>query len=184
MSQNKIDEQRHSVLKTMEERFNESFIPARLVEPLYENESESDSEPPLRPEILNVLMENLVSDKADCVCEFFFIPSHPEDEVWMFDSIITVDEPIEDDIVPDLFESINIVNAIVPVGAFLVDLSKKNIAYRYAYAMKAGASDEELTDAVDLCMGNAVETVQRYGYILQEVATGQRSVESILGLIG
>lgn len=178
MTQKEINEQRYSILKAVEKQFTDELIPARLVEAEY-----NDDETVKKPEILTVLMEGLVSDGVGAVGEFLFVPSRPEDEVWTFNNVLTIEGEIESDALGEVLSAINLLNTMIPVGAFIVDMSKNAVAYRYAYTMRANLSDEALSDTVDLIMGNAVETVQRFGYIIHEVASGQRNAESIFGLI-
>ncbi len=172
MNLEEMNQKRHKVLDSLYEELTDELVPARLLEA----EMIGDVE---QPEMLSVLFEDLVTDRADALGDFFFPASEEDDVIQYFHNVLTLDEEVPEENMEALVHATTIVNLYIPSGAFVVNLREKSIVYRYSNVMPMDLSDEELRDAVDMSMAVALQMVQRLGYMMIEVARGERDPESL-----
>ena len=172
MDKAKMEQQRHEVLTALNEQFADELIPARLLNKEAEEEGTGT-------EILSVLFENLAVDGGDVFGEFFFSPISDNDELQVFQNVLTLDDEVSEENTGELLLAASIVNTYLPVGAFIVDVRGKSLVYRHGYEMPLSLTDEEVRTSVDICIGAAMQMVERFGYLLAEVALGERDAESV-----
>lgn len=168
-----IKRQRYEVLESVRADMENEMIPARMV-PI---DDESDNK---EPEMLTALFEDLAVDGDDVVGFFFFAPTFEDDEVQIFHNLFTIQEGISDDRMSELAVAVSILNSYLPVGSFTIDFSEKSLVYRHAYETLMPISGEQLKDSVDLSMGIAIQMIQRFGYLMVEVADGRRDAASVM----
>ncbi|MCR5402430.1 MAG: hypothetical protein K6E91_01240 [Butyrivibrio sp.] len=183
MNIEKIYRQRRNVLRVLADEFGSEMVPAKVVRS--DGTDIDDSDPQIyagTTQILTVLFEDLTSQGIDAIGEFFFIPYKEDDDMQIFQNVITLDEEVEEEMLPEILLAITALNNVIPVGSFGVDLAQRRMAYRHSYEMPFPLSDSDLKNFLDLCMGMAVSMVKEFAYLLAEVADGSRSAESVVQL--
>lgn len=184
MSIEKYYRQRRDVLWTLADEFSNEMVPARVVKSDGTDADEkADQIVNETTEMLTVLFEDLPADGVDAIGEFFFMPLGDEDDMQIFQNVITLDEEVNEEMLPELLLAIIALNNTIPLGAFGVDLAQKSLVYRHSYEMPFPLSSDELKNLVDLSMGMAVSVVKEFAYLLIEVADGKRGAESIVQLL-
>lgn len=166
MEQRKISEKWLSTLTEVKKSFDEEMIPSQIEEVGDTNR-------------LVILFEDLADTGVDTMGEFFFLPAQEGAQVQIFMNVLTIDVEIDKERMEEILSGINILNNYLPVGAFLVDIVGEHIVFKKGYEMSVSLSDKALKESVDLSMGLAISIVKDFAYMLLEVSSGKRNVDSI-----
>ena len=169
MDQEKMNELRHDVLKTLEEEFTKEFVPAKIVE----NDVSG-------VEILATIFEELAVEGLDASGEFFFLPNKEDEELQFFVNLITISEELPEESLGDLMAAVSVINTYILTGAFAIDPIAGTLIFKHVYEMPLDLDKDKVTDYADLSMGVAILMVQQYGYYLLEVKDGERTVDSVV----
>lgn len=180
MKREEVFKQRHDILNAVKREFDAELVPAQIMcggEPVSEDAVQNGNSDD--PEILTIFIEDLPAQGVDVLGEFFFLPTHSDEDLQVFMNILTIDTEIEKERSNELLLAIVTLNSYIPVGAFGVDFARNNIVYRHSYEMPHPSKDKALQSAAELSMGVAVSVVKDFGYMLLEVNEGTRDAESI-----
>ncbi len=171
MSKDNLNEIRHDLLSRIEEEFVSEMVPAHL--------SEKDQN---GVEVLAADLMVTTQDGYDALGEFFFLPGNENDELQFFVNLITIQEELPEENLPELCVAVSAINTFIITGAFAIDAVSKSLVYKNTYAMPADITAETLQDNMELSMGLAVEVVRQFGYLLVEVNQGKRTAESVIDM--
>ena len=169
MDLNSLKETRQEILAEVEKEFTQELVPAKVTE-----QEGTDVA------VLNVILGDGIVDGMDATGEFFFLESAKEDEIQFFVNVITIAEDISDEKFAELGLAISVMNAYLPVGAFALDITEKNLIYKHTYEMGTEIDKAAMKDNVDLSMSVAFQTATEYGYLLIEVLEGDRDPISVI----
>ena len=171
MDREKLNSQRQALFARLEEEFTAELIPAK------HNEAEEG-----RFDSLTAFFEDLTAEGNETIGEFFFLPFEDDEtaDMQLFVNYFTIAEDVSEEYLTDVVYAASVLNSYIPVGTFAYDAAAGSLIYRHATELTLPLSDEELSDRIDHSMGMAVDTLQRFGYLLLEVSDGERTAESVL----
>ena len=134
MNIEKFFKQRHDVLRVLADEFSNELVPAKVV--MSDGTDADDSVGKTLcddTEMLTVLFEDLPADGVDAIGDFFFISLKEYDYMQIFQNVITIDEEVDEEILPDVLMAVIALNNAIPIGAFGVDLAQRSLVYRHSY---------------------------------------------------
>jgi hypothetical protein len=171
MGKKSIGDIRHEVLSRVQKELVNELVPAQL--------SDRDEN---GIEVLAVDILNSAEDGYDAMGEFFFLPGPDDAEVQFFVNLITIADDLPEANLPELCVAISAINTYVVTGAFSIDVVSKSVVFKHTYEMPTDASEEVVSDNVDLAMGVTLQMLQNYGYMIVEVNEGKRTAQSVIDL--
>ncbi len=173
MNMLKLAEQRRSIFKGMEQEFVDELVPASY--------SDGDEE---HAGVLTVFLEDIAAQGLESSAEFFFLPVNEEETgMQIFINLFTLIEEVTEENMTELMLAISMLNAYIPLGAYALDPAEGCLVYKYAKVMPADITKEELHTGMELSMGAAMQTVERFSYLLVEVNDGERNAKSVSDLM-
>ncbi len=170
MNKKKLAQQRRDIFKAMEKEFIDELVPAAF------SEGEEDDQ----AGVLTIFMEDVVVEGGETTGEFFFMPMDEEEAgIQIFVNLYTLLEEADKEHAGELLAAVSIINAYMPLGAYAYDPSNNNLVYRYSQVMEAELSNEALKNEMEIAMSAALQTAERFTYLLIEVNDGIRNAASV-----
>ena len=173
MSIKEAIEIRNELLDRMVDDFREVYIAAAVAE-----NGDKDA-----PKIVRAILDEIgIEDGA--IGEFYFNPSSDEDEIQIFNALLTMTEDIPEDNLPVLYETMSYINFVLPVGCFAYDKDHNFLIFKLSVSMPISFDKEVVYSLMDTAVGNASSIVDTYMDVLVNVANGKVSIDEVMGILG
>ncbi len=135
------------------------------------------------PKIVRAILDEIgIEDGA--IGEFYFNPSSDEDEIQIFNALLTMTEDIPEDNLPVLYEAMGYINFVLPVGCFAYDKDHNFLIFKLSVSMPISFDKEVVYSLMDTAAGNASSIVDTYMDVLVNVAKGKVSIDEVMGILG
>ncbi len=169
MNEKELKGRRHAIMEALEQGFVREMIPAKLV--MDEN---------LGVETLAVIMEDFAAEGQESTGEFFFMPTGERDDLQIFCNAITIAEELSGENRNELFNAVMVINAITPVGCFIINPESGALVYKHNYEIPLALDQNVVKMLVDACMSAAFKTVEQMAYLLIDVNEGTRTAQNVI----
>ena len=163
----KMKKEREILLRRMEKELNAGLIPARLTS------SEDGSS------VLNVMFDEIAAQGLTSLGEYFFLPNEEEDEVQVFNGLVTICEELEAENLSELFKAVSVLNFFVTLGAFAIDPVGKRLVYKLSRELPIPEESEKMYELIDLTISMSVQMVQNFAGELVQVNEGTLTAEKM-----
>ena len=174
MNINDIENMRSELLDRMVDDFNEALIAAGVAE--IENED--------APKIVRAILDEIGDDEG-AIGEFYFSPIDSEDdEVQIFNALITLSEEVREESLANLYEAMSYINFTIPSGAFSIDKDHRFLCFRLSVPMGIDAGREEVYELINIATANAVAIADGYAGVLMDVIDEKMSLNDVTDFLG
>ena len=164
---------RDELLDRMVEDFRAAYIAAGVAEI-----DDADA-----PKIVRAILDDIGGDEG-VIGEYYFTPSSEDDEIMIFNAILTLSETLPDDNLAAVYEAMSYRNCAVPVGSFAYDKDHSFVGYRLSVSMPTSFDSEAVYSLMNIAVGNSVSVAETYTDVLIGVATGTVSIDEVKHILG
>ena len=172
----KIKKERHEILERISEDLKEALVASVIRVP---EEIEN------APEILTVHFDEIGVSHDDVFGEFFFHNiSSDENVTGIFNGLITLDDGLQKEQLPKLYEALTVLNYYMRNGAFGISADGRQLAYRVCLPYPLSMEKEALFDLVNTAIGNAYVNLDEWVDIVLRISEGECDIESITSALG
>lgn len=164
------------LLKGLKEMFDEEKYAAIL------REEGVDGAP---MNMLSVLFDDFSTESVEALGEFFFTrePEGTENDVMVFQSVITIAENISKEEKELMDKAAAILNFYIEAGSFCGSLDGETYGYRHTIMLSKDIDTEILQAMIDQNAAYAIGVSTKYADLMMKVKTGSMSLEEIEELI-
>ncbi len=178
MKKNDVIAMRNELLDRMVEEFHDAYIPA----------IRNENEDPEAPAVVRAILDRIGGDEGDgegVIGEFFFTPmSSEDDEVHLFNAMLTISDQIPEDNLAAFFEAMCYINFHIPLGCFTYDKDHTFFCFRLAFSIPMGFDKEAIYGLMNAAAANAARVADTYIPILTKVAENKFSVDEVMDVLG
>ncbi len=169
---------RNELLDRMVEEFHDTFIPA----------VRNETEDPEAPGIVRAILDQIGGDEGDAegvMGEFFFSPmSSEDDEVHVFNAMMTISDQVPEDNLPAFFEAMSYINFHIPLGCFAYDKDHSYFCFRLSVSIPMNFDKEAIYGLMSAAAANAAHVTDDYMQVLLDVAENKFSVDEVMDILG
>ena len=175
MNKEELSKTREALLEKIQDGLLEELYAAQIKEVGDKN----------RLRVLSVVFEDLGFDSESAIGDFYFRPMiSDDDKVQHFCALITIADELNEDNLPSVYEAMSYINAKAVCGSFCIDKDKNFMAYRLCVPLSTSMTEDQLFEAMNVVMGNAVAACDMYMDILVRVMDGEATVQDVIDSLG
>lgn len=161
------------VLKTLQAEFETYQVPCILRRP------EEDTK--VQIPILTTLHRPMGKSLEEVMGEYYFFPvSVEESEGYYFTLMLTISEELTAETYTIFSAASSILNFYLPFGAFVLNQKTKVLAFKHTIVIPAAYETEKAYELVDKVVGGALDIVEHYIDILEDMEKGKATFEDFM----
>ncbi|MCR5747861.1 MAG: hypothetical protein K6G03_09140 [Lachnospiraceae bacterium] len=123
-------------------------------------------------DVLRALLTGYGPGMIDVLAEFSFLPIEGADEVWYFNTVITIMTNVPKDGASALAGAISRLNFYLPYGGFCLSPDGTMLTYKSVTALRTDHPEKKLYEDIELSADTALLVPENYTYLLIKVAEG------------
>lgn len=164
------------VLKKLQAEFERYQVPCILRKP------EEDLK--VNIPILTTLHRPMGRSQEEVMGEYYFFPiSVKESEGYYFTIMLTISEELTEELYTVFSAVSSILNFYLPFGAFVLNRQTQILAFKHTVIIPAVYENEEAYKLADKGVGGALDVVDRYVDILEDIEKGKATFQDFLEIM-
>ncbi len=166
-----VEAMRNELLDRMVEDFKEGYTAAVA------------SQDEGAPKVVRAILDEIGIDEG-AIGEYYFTPNSEDDEIQIFNAILTMSDSVPEDNLPALYETMSYINFVIPVGCFAYDKDHNFLTFRLSVSMPITFDKEAVYSMMNIAVGNSASVVDSFMNVLIKVSNGEFTVGEVKGILG